>query len=383
MNKNQKIKILQDLIRIKSDNAHEAKVAKYIKDLFEKHQIKSKLVSFDDDRANLVAEIGQGKDSRILGFSGHMDTVAVSDTSEWDYDPYEAIIEGDRIYGRGAADMKSGLAAEVITLIELKEEGKLPAGKIRLLATFAEESGAPGAEMLTDQGYSKDLSAMVITEPTNGKVIYAHSGFLNYAVKSYGVAAHSSNPIKGVNAINNLIPFLNAETKFFENIPTDPLLGDVPHSVTIIKGGEQINTIPHFAELRGNIRPTNAFSNKEVIDVLRQTIEKINQLPNHQLELTIINDLMPVETDPNSNFIQFIKKMTEIGFENSDVKLEFIKGGTDASLFLKGNPTLPVAIMGADNTDISHQKNEYTTISSYLHLIEALKLIGTNYFTDL
>lgn len=311
-----------------------------------------------------------------------MDTVAVPDPKDWKYDPFSAHIEGEKVYGRGSADMKGGLAAQAIALIELVEENKIPVGKIRWLVTYGEENGAPGSEVLTDQGYSKDLTALVISEPTSGKIIYAHSGFLNYRIESYGVAAHSSEPSRGVNAISNLIPFLNAEAHLFDDAPDDPLLGKVPHSITIIEGGKQINSIPNYAELRGNIRPTKAFSNEEVISRLKQEIKKINDIPDHNLKFKIINDFVPVETDPKSDFVQFVKNMTAKGFNTDKVELGIIKGGTDASLFIKTNPDLPVVILGPNEWDLAHQTDEYTTLSSFNNVIDSLKLIGENFFTD-
>lgn len=382
MEKSQKIEILKNLIQIKSENAHELKVAEYIHQTLDQYHIENEILPFDNDRANLVAEIGKGKNSKVLGFSGHMDTVMVPDPEKWEFDPFKGEIVNDRLYGRGSADMKSGLAAQLIALIELVEENQIPEGKIRWLVTFGEENGAPGAKILTDKGYSKDLSALVISEPTSGNIVYAHSGFLNYQIESFGVAAHSSEPQKGNNAITNLVPFINTEANLFKNIPEDPLLGLVPHSITTIQGGKQINSIPNYAVLQGNIRPTSAFSNEKVIEVLKNEVEKINQLSNHNLKLTILSSFEPVTTDPHAPFIQFLKEMTNKGFSTDKTQLVIMKGGTDASLFVLENPKLPVAILGADKWDSAHQTNEYTTISSFENLIETLKLTGKNYFSQ-
>lgn len=382
MEESQRIAILKHLIQLKSENAHELKVAQYLQQVLDEHHIENKIIPFDDDRANLIAEIGQGRDPRILGWSGHMDTVAVPDPNDWDHDPFGGEIVGDRLYGRGAADMKCGLAAQLIALIELVENKQIPEGKIRWLVTYGEENGAPGAKILTDQGYSQDLSALIISEPTSGNIVYAHSGFLNYQIESYGVAAHSSEPQKGVNAISNLIPFINAESQLFNDVPEDALLGLVSHSITVINGGKQINSIPNYAILQGNIRPTTAFSNEEVIAVLKAEVAKVNQLPQHQLKLTILSSFAPVATDPKGTFIQFLDKMTQEGFANDQVQLGIMKGGTDASLFTRKNLDLPVAILGPDKWDIAHQTNEYTTISSFNHLITTLELVAKNYFSQ-
>lgn len=127
----EKVQILEDLVSIKSVNDHEVEVCEYLKDLLSKHGIDSKIIKINDTRANLIAEIG--KDGPVLGISGHMDVVSEGDKNKWTYDPFKLTEVDNKFYGRGSADMKSGLAALVISLIDIKEQELLDHGKIRLL----------------------------------------------------------------------------------------------------------------------------------------------------------------------------------------------------------------------------------------------------------
>ena len=145
METNEQVQVLQDLIRIHSVNGNEVAVAEYLQKLFLAHGIDATVDAFGDRRANLIAQIGAGTDPRVLVFTGHQDTVAVPNPERWQHDPFGGEVVSGHIYGRGAADMKSGLAAQVITLIELKEAGYQPAGTLKLLATSGEETGTPGA----------------------------------------------------------------------------------------------------------------------------------------------------------------------------------------------------------------------------------------------
>lgn len=149
-----------------------------------------------------MAEISNGQ-GRVLGISGHMDVVAAGDQKLWSQDQYGADIVDGKLYGRGATDMKSGLAALVIAMIEAKQKGDF-SGTIRLLATVGEESGEVGARQLTDLGYADDLDAIIVAEPFNGRILYAHGGSYNYKIKSHGISAHSSTPDLGENAIHHL-----------------------------------------------------------------------------------------------------------------------------------------------------------------------------------
>ena len=288
------------------------------------------------------------------------------------------------MYGRGAADMKSGLAAEVIALIELHDADALPAGHVRFIATAGEEYGTPGANRLEAAGVANDLVGLLVGEPTSGNVVYAHSGSMNYRVSSTGKSVHSSQPENGVNAIDALVDFCVKERDLFNDAPVDPYLGTVKHSVTVINGGDQVNTIPDTAALKGNIRPTKSFNNDQVIERLQRAISEVNQEGKGQLSLDLIHNFRPVASDPSGQFVQRALQATQQAYQevpnHSTPELKTINGATDASVFVKHNQELPVIVLGADDWNIAHQINEYTTISSYLATIKAYQEIIKHYF---
>lgn len=379
MNKEERIKIFTDILAINSVNDNEGAVHEYLATLLNSHGIKTQLFEERPGRKSLVAEIGQGTDSRVLGFSGHADTVTVPDESKWTYQPFAGTVVGDLIYGRGAADMKGGLAAIVIAMVELADAGTLPAGTVRLLGTVGEEYDAYGAKDLTERGVSADLAGLVITEPTEGNITYAHAGALNYRVKSFGKTVHSSTPEKGINAIYNLTKFVVAEQSLFDSVPVDDSLGKIAHSLTIIKGGDQINSIPEYAEVDGNIRPTPSFSNQQVIDLIQAKIDELNKEDGVKLELEVIHSFLPVATPKDSSFLKFVQEVGTKHFKKEPV-LQVELGGTDASDFVVKNPTLPVAIFGNNSFGSSHQIDEHTDITSYFALIESIKEISLRFF---
>lgn len=134
MNREEKIQILQDIIRIQTVNDNEKEAAAYYKDLLAKHDIDSKIVEYSPTRHNLVAEIKGENPGKVLVFSGHMDVVGIGDIDDWNYPPFDAVIENGKMYGRGTTDMKAGLTALLIAMIEVKKSGQLKHGTIRLVA---------------------------------------------------------------------------------------------------------------------------------------------------------------------------------------------------------------------------------------------------------
>ena len=114
----EKVQILSDIVAMNTVNDNEIEVCQYLQDLFKQHGIDSRIQELDEHRGNLIAEIGEG--SPVLGISGHMDVVPEGKHEQWTYDPFTLTEDDGMLYGRGAADMKSGLAALAIAMSEIK-----------------------------------------------------------------------------------------------------------------------------------------------------------------------------------------------------------------------------------------------------------------------
>lgn len=379
MERERKIQILKDIVNIDSTNGHEEQVANYLQKLFAEYGIESEKVQYDVDRASLVSEIGSN-DGKVLAFSGHMDVVDAGDVSKWKFPPFEAAEHEGKIYGRGATDMKSGLAAMIIAMIELHEEKQKLNGKIRLLATVGEEVGELGAEQLTQKGYADDLDGLIIGEPSGHRIVYAHKGSINYTVKSTGKNAHSSMPEFGVNAIDNLLLFYNEVEKFVKSIDaTNEILGDFIHNVTVIDGGNQVNSIPEKAQLQGNIRSIPEMDNETVKQVLVKIINKLNKQENVNLELIFDYDKQPVFSDKNSDLVHIAKSVAS-DIVKEEIPLLGISGTTDAAEFTKAKKEFPVIIFGPGN-ETPHQVNENVSVENYLEMVDVYKRIATEFLS--
>lgn len=377
MKKEEKISVLQEIVRIKSVNGNEGEVAQYLKNLLAKYGIEGKVVPYSKGRDNLIASYVSGSSEKVLGLSGHMDVVSPGDESAWTYPPFSAEIHGNRLYGRGATDMKSGLAAMVIAMIELKESGKAFNGTVKLLATVGEEIGELGSEQLTKEGYADDLDGLIIGEPTNYHLMYTHMGSINYTVVSHGKEAHSSMPKEGYNAINHLNEFITRANEQMNQIAEEfqnPILGKPIHNVTVISGGNQVNSIPSQARLQGNIRSIPEFSNEQVIALLQKIVDELNAGTDYQLELTIDYNKIPVKADPDSPLISCIQEQFE-----QPLPLIGAAGTTDAAEFIKSGHSFDFVVFGPGVVTLPHQVNEYVEIDNYLDMIEKYQSIILSY----
>lgn len=364
-----KIAILQHLIQIPSVNDHEAQVADYIASLFAPYpQAEIEKVTYADGRDNLVVTIGH--EGPQLGLSGHMDVVAAGDESAWTHAPFAGEVVGDQLFGRGASDMKSGLAAIVITMLEFLEQGTQLPGSIRLLATVGEETGEYGAAQLTDEGYADHLAGLVIAEPSGlDNVVYTARGVIDYKVVSTGKGVHSAQPENGINAIDNLMKFYNAVGPLMaKHTQTDPVLGSLLHNVDLISGGEQINSIPAHAELMANMRTIPAYPNQVIYDELAGLIAQLNAEDGVQLDLSYSFPEEAIPGDPQAPLVQLAKQISD-QVCGHDTQVVGSGGANDGAEFLRAKADFTSIEIGP-GSNTSHQIDEYVSVKEYLQAID-------------
>ncbi|WP_374749765.1 ArgE/DapE family deacylase [Staphylococcus aureus] len=399
----EKIQLLADIVELQTENNNEIDVCNYLKDLFDKYDIKSEILKVNEHRANFVAEIGSG--SPILALSGHMDVVDAGNQDNWTYPPFQLTEKDDKLYGRGTTDMKGGLMALVIALIELKEQNQLPQGTIRLLATAGEEKEQEGAKLLADKGYLDDVDGLMIAEPTGSGIYYAHKGSMSCKVTATGKAVHSSVPFIGDNAIDTLLEFYNqfkekyAELKkndtkqeldvapmFKSLIGKDISEEDANYAsgltavCSIINGGKQFNSVPDEASLEFNVRPVPEYDN-DFIESFFQNI--INNVDSNKLSLDIPSNHRPVTSDKNSKLITTIKDVASSYVDKDDIFVSALVGATDASSFLGDNKdNVDLAIFGPGNPLMAHQIDEYIEKDMYLKYIDIFKEASIQYLKE-
>lgn len=405
--KEEAVQLLQDMIQINTENDNEEELARYIQEFLSAHGIESELVEFAPRRASLVAEISNGPGKK-LGLTGHLDVVSAGNAEDWTHPPFSGFVDENKIlWGRGASDMKSGLAALVLAMVALHESQDY-SGTIRLLATVGEEVGEYGSKQLTKLGYVDDLDGMLIGEPCNIGIIYAHKGSLNYKVTSKGTAAHSSMPELGNNAIEHLN---HAMLKISEAIAkeatkhTDPELGQTFHNITVVTGGQQVNSIPDWASFEANARTIPAFDNQDVIRTVKEVIEELNEQEGFDLSIEVTADQKPVVSDKHSPLIQSILKVQQ-QFPSLQVpaqlkQMEEVLGGdlsgqndlpttlvplavsgtTDAAQFTQSKKTFDVAVYGPGIPMLNHKIDERLPVEQYWDFIAIYQAILSDYLS--
>ena len=240
------VALLSDLVAIDSVNpalvpggAGEGAIAVRVADELRAAGLDVVVSEASAGRPNVVGVLEGATPGRSLLLCGHSDTVGVAGMAA----PFDPVVRGDRLYGRGAQDMKGGVAAILDAARKLAEDG-LPAGRVVVAIVADEEHLSLGADALV-RDWSAD--AAVVTEPTDLTIATGHKGFAWIEVVAHGRAAHGSRPREGRDAIlrmGRVLAGLERLDRELQQRPEHPLLGTGSLHASLVEGGRELSSYP-------------------------------------------------------------------------------------------------------------------------------------------
>ncbi len=312
----------------------------------------AELLSAVEGRPNLVASLKAESDGPVLCLLGHVDTV-LANPAEWDVDPWSGELKDGCVWGRGALDMKSQVAAEVAAAVALAEEGWRPQqGELKLVVTADEETGAEhGAKWLCEQQPDKVRADIVVNEGAGevfdyaGKRLYgvcvAEKGVFRFTLTAEGRAGHASIPRIGDNALVKLAPALEAladgrvvpesspepdafldaigvarddlaealaeveATNPMVAVLLEPMLG-VTLAPTMASASEKINVIPSQASLKVDCRVPPGLGEDHALKRIRETVGE----DGYAIEFgeTVVGNRSPIDTPLMEQIRRFVER---------------------------------------------------------------------------
>lgn len=247
------VALLRDLVAIDSVNPSlssgargEAEIARRIARELDAIGLQVDIREAAPGRPNVVGVLNGRAPGRSLMLCGHTDTVGVSGMQQ----PFTPRVRDGRLYGRGAQDMKGGLAAMIGAARRIAEGGGLARGRVIVAAVVDEEHASIGADALVSTWRA---DAAVVTEPTGLEVAVAHKGFQWVALETRGRAAHGSRPLDGRDAIlrmGRVLARLESLDRHLQRGTAHPLLGTASLHASIIDGGHELSSYPARAALQ-------------------------------------------------------------------------------------------------------------------------------------
>lgn len=353
--------LLQKLVTVNTSNppGNEDSLIDTILDVARPAKEQYKIIPVAQGRSDLLLEI-KGKPGSVIGFAGHLDTVPAGDESRWKYPPFSGKTEGGYLFGRGASDMRGGLAAMLMLFRHYAGNGIVPPATLRFLFTADEESGGAGISILRDGRFLDDLSQLFICEPTDCLPGIAEKGAVWVEITVEGKTSHAAIPEKGINALEYGISFMERLKKKIESLPAHPLLGSCTCSITRAVSGIKTNTVPDYAELSADIRTGPGIGSDKVFRIVNEEAERITSSSSVKLKVNFTNNREALEVSLDSHMLRKLRKV----YANLDLQFEpvGIQFYTDASLVIPYLHT-PFVILGPGKQAECHSTDEKVEIS--------------------
>jgi acetylornithine deacetylase/succinyl-diaminopimelate desuccinylase family protein len=248
--------LLSDLVAIPSVNPMgrplsgpgflEAGMSDFLERWFRERGIPFERQTVSPGRDNLIARYESPHGRRTVLFDAHQDTVP---TDGMTIDPFAAEIRDGKLYGRGACDIKGGMAAMLIALDRLVRERPEGSASVVMACTVDEEFTHTGSSHLATSPHGADVA--VVAEPTMLNLVTRHKGAIRWKIRTRGIACHSSTPHLGQNAIYRMAAVVDALAGHAEELAraSDPILGPPTLSVGRIEGGQSVNVVPDWCEI--------------------------------------------------------------------------------------------------------------------------------------
>ena len=379
------VALTRDLIRIPSvvrsgdPAATEAAVAEYVERWLAKEGFDVEVQPVAPGRPNVLACLGEPGAGPTLLLEGHTDVVTEGDPAAWTHPPFAAEVSDGRIWGRGAADMKGGLAAAMIAAAAIKRSGARLGSALVVGALVDEEGEMLGARRLCETSIGRQLTAAVICEPEQNELCLEQRGVVWARVTIRGRMAHGAMPEAGANPIAALGTVLARTRRLEQRLrrlcrrsrhlrpPTvTPTTARAP-----VAGVAQPNVIPATAEATLDIRLTAGPDEAAVTAEIDRFCQEAGTLtPGVSVEWTPISGVRLATRVPRSEplvqaMIAAVREVT-----GRPPRFGGVPGSTDGTI-LRATLGIPIVTCGPGSRLIPHQVDEYVAIDE---LVEAARI---------
>jgi acetylornithine deacetylase len=368
-------RLLRDLVALPSVNPmgrdlppeiiYEHRVTAYLEDFFKGLGVAWERQKVAEQRENIIARFQNSGAKRTIAFEAHQDTVPIDQMT---IEPFGARIEGDRLYGRGACDIKGGMAAMLVAFARVAREKPRAAANLTMACAVDEEFTFLGVLELMKRGLQADLA--VVAEPTDLNIVNSHKGVMRWHLGTTGRSCHSSRPERGINALYRMGRVLTAIERYAAKLcagKADPVLGPATMSVGRIEGGTSVNTVPDLCKIE--------------IDRRLLPGEDPHAAPGQLLEFLEQEGIdFPVISDPpwmskgalgpelSGELVELLGRA--IDSVKGQHKVEAVPYGTDASTIAEGG--IPAVVFGPGDIARAHTCDEWVPLSEVEQASEIL-----------
>jgi succinyl-diaminopimelate desuccinylase len=316
------------------------------------------------EAVSVVASIGSG--NPVVMLHAHIDTVpiAADEAAHWQVDPYAAVIQDGRIYGKGSIDDKAPLAAMMQTLAYAAECHERLEGTLVLVAAAEEETGGQlGTRWLAQNGHLPECDFIVVGEQTQNRVATAHKGVLRATVRATGRSVHATNPDRGINAITAMAKAVLALEDYHHHLAErmHPLAGVPTCNVGVIRGGSTANAVPDTCEVWLDRRMIPGEDPNGVKQELREVIASVDA---GQAQLSIGDFLVSnwFESSVDTPIAQIFLDAVRTELRSDPGPIGYLPGSDAKHLVQLARDG--IVIFGPGSYEVAHAYDEYVEIEA-------------------
>ena len=329
-------------------------------------------------RPNVIGDwVGRGV-GPLLILEGHSDVVTEGDPSAWSHPPFGGIVAGGRLYGRGAADMKGGVAAAIAAVRAIRDAGAAVPGRIRVAVVADEEGMMLGIKSFIRNGWAEGACGAIICEPEANDLCLVQKGALRAFARFRGKMAHGALPKSGANPIPAAAAFLTRiqalEGQYVARYGSHPLLGEPSVTPTVLRAGDpaQLNVMHALALVGLDIRTIPGQEHAEIRrDLAAAADVAVADIAGCASDLEVIEERPWTETPRETPIVTAVERACR-RVQGRPPRHRGVPGATDGT-FLHAWAKIPIVTIGPGDVAIPHQVDEFVPVGD---LIEAGRIFA-------
>ena len=312
-----------------------------------------------DGRENIVAVLRGASREHNLTYICHMDTMPAGELGDWDHDPFGAEISGGKLYGRGACDMKAGLAAAMAAFRNLSRRAAPLKYDFQLITTVDEENNMAGGEQAVRDGYVGEHSWVLDAEPTDSRIQVAHKGKTQLVLHTHGKTCHASMPQEGADAIAAMAEIVTRVRRKLEELPRHPEMGPCTATFGTIQGGWNPYIVPDECTATLDMRLVPPVTNAQSIALVEDAIaQALAEVPGVTCDYTLTAQRPPIEKDGGSFLLAKLRAaVAEVTGE--ELPVTFFPGYTDTAVIAALTGCKNCMSFGPGSLEQAHRPNEF------------------------
>ena len=318
-------------------------------------------------RPNVIADLAGSSAGPILIFEGHTDVVTEGEAADWSVPPFGAEIRDGRLYGRGSADMKAGVAAAIGAVRALRDAGTRLYGTVRLAVVADEEGMMAGIKAFIRNGWAEGAAGAIICEPEENAICLVQKGGIRALARFRGRMAHGAMPKSGRNPIPAAAAFVreagSLEARYVARHGRHAFLGEPSVTPTLLRAGEpaQLNVMHADAVVGLDIRTIPGQEHAAIRADLAAAAAESAAAAGCTAELEVIEERPWTETDPSAPVAVAVADACR-RVQGRPPRFAGVPGATDGT-FLHAWARVPIVTIGPGDVTIPHQVDEFVRVA--------------------